>query len=59
MYEPFQRRVKIVKSPQMADSDKKIGNQSHRDTRPGHYTVKGSFIKLPDPTDASGDARRA
>jgi hypothetical protein len=58
MYEPFQKRVKIVKSPQMAESDKKLGYQSHRDTRPGHYTVKGSFIKLPGSTDASSTERR-
>jgi hypothetical protein len=59
MYEPFQKRVKIVKSPQMAESDKKLGNQSHRDTRPGRYTVKGSFIKLPGSADANSEERRA
>jgi hypothetical protein len=55
MFEPFQKRVKIVKSPQMAESDKKVGYQSHRDTRPGHYTVKGSFINLSDLQKAKSD----
>ena len=59
MNRPFRKQVKIVKSLQMADADKEIGNRSHRDTRPGHFTIKGSFIKLPGSPDATSEERRS
>jgi len=58
MNRPFRKQVKIVKSSQMADSDQQGGYRTHRDTRPGRFTIKGSFIKLPGSPDATADERR-
>jgi hypothetical protein len=58
MNRPFRKQVKIVKALKMGESDQHSGRSRYRDSRPGHFTIKGSFIKLPDlPGTSSGDRR--
>jgi len=60
---PFRKQVKIAKLPEnpgnRASSTGFDADARERDMRPGRYTVKGTFIKLPDRDDAnSRDLRR-
>jgi hypothetical protein len=61
MQRQFRKQVKIVRSPDLPENraiSAAKGHQSQRDTRPGHFTIKGSFITLPGHGDANSEARR-
>ena len=59
--QPFQRQVRIAASPQLREAGRrqaKIVDERERDTRPGRFTVSGTFICLPETgADAAGTAR--
>lgn len=56
---PFRKQVKIVKLPEMAAkpaSPMAVDAEAReRDSRPGRFTVKGTFINLSDRDEAKSD----
>jgi len=52
MFKRLKKDVRIAKSPEVAPGGLRPwadhANENWRDTRPGHYAITGTFIKLPD-----------
>jgi hypothetical protein len=62
MNRPFRKQVKIVRSPELDENtaiSARRPRAGHRDTRPGRFTIKGSFIRLPDSNGATSDEKPA
>ncbi len=57
---PFRKQVKIVKVPEIAGETASPtvvdAEARERDSRPGRFTVKGTFISLSDRDEARSDA---
>ena len=62
MHNPLRKDVRMAKSPDFVDAElrrwRDPAETSERDNRPGHYSVTGAFVELPDcsktkPHDAS------
>lgn len=57
---PFRKQVRITKLPKIPRVSRLSAGVDaearERDSRPGRFTVKGTFIKLPDPEPTKSDA---
>lgn len=59
MTAPFRKQVKITKLPELPATSRLSAlvdaEARERDSRPGRFTVKGTFIKLPERDETKSD----
>lgn len=52
MVEPTKRNVRMAKSPDFLEHGmrrwREPSERNERDNRPGHYSITGAFVELPD-----------
>jgi hypothetical protein len=62
MAEPSKRNVQFTNSPHFLDHGmrrwREPAERKERDNRPGHYSITGAFIELPDVSETNPDQNR-